>query len=154
MLTPGASEAHLKDERAVVGKDTMFRPAPTGSHTTQPTSVPMDVAAGGALPASICTISIRRYSGWSAVILRGELDRPSVAEIRAAVATELGESRRVLIELVGLEFSDLDGVRALADLVRHGERRGGDGAVEVHGARDQVARLITLVGLEHVLGSG
>ena len=84
--------------------------------------------------------------------MRGEPDRPSVAEIRAAVGTELGESRRVLIELVGLEFSDLDGVRALADLVRHGERRGG--AVEVHGARDQVARLITLVGLGHVLGSG
>ena len=113
----------------------------------------MGVAAGGALPASICTISIRRYPGWSAVILRGELDRPSVVEVRAVVATELAESRRVLIELVGLECSDVDGVRALADLVRHGARRGGDGAVEVHGARGQVARLITLSGLEQVLGS-
>lgn len=69
------------------------------------------------------------------MILRGELDRSSVAEVRAAVATELAESRRVLIELVGLEFSDLDGVRPLADLIRHGERRGGDGAIEMHGAK-------------------
>jgi anti-anti-sigma factor len=86
-------------------------------------------------------------------MLRGELDRQSGAEVRAAVATELIEERSVLIELVGVEFSDVDGVRALADLVKRG-RSSGDAGVEVHGARGQVARLIRLLALDDLLISG
>lgn len=112
-------------------------------------AVHAEAMEGGALPASICAISIRRYDGWSAVMLRGELDRQSVAEVRAVVATELAEKRRVLIELVGLELIDLDGIRAFADLVKRGNHPSGECAVEVHGARGQVARLISLLGLEN-----
>lgn len=99
---------------------------------------------GGTLP--VCTISIRRYPDWSAVMLRGELDRKSAAEVLAAVAMELAEDRPVIIELVGLDFCDVEGLRTLADLARRSGRLGA--RIELHGARGQVARLIELLGLE------
>ena len=68
-----------------------------------------------------------------------------------AVVEALDENRPVLIELVGLEFSDVDGIRTLADLARRGERCRGGVGIEVHGARGQVARLIQLLGLEDLL---
>lgn len=104
-----------------------------------------------ALPASICTISVRRYREWSAVMLRGELDRLSVAEVQAVVEAELAGGRSVLIELVGLDFSDVNGIRVFADLVMEGHGADGECAVEVHGARGQVARLVTVLELEDLI---
>jgi anti-anti-sigma factor len=135
----------------------MFGVAHIRSRTTPPAALIEGPAAGGESPDTedgtlpLCTISIRRYPGWSAVMLRGELDRQSASELRAAVAEELAEGQPVIVELVGLEFADLDGVRALADLALAGERCRGEAAVEVHGARGQVARLIELLGLDYLL---
>ncbi len=137
----------------VVRKETMFHTTPNRSHAAQPRDIPIGVVGAEALPASICTIAVRRYRDWSALILRGELDRPTVAEVRAVVETELAENRRVLIGLVGLDFSDVNGIRVFADLVRQGGSRGGERAVEVHGARGQVARLVRLLGLEDLITS-
>ncbi len=126
----------------------MFRLSDTRLRTT-PAAVDESVMDGAALP--VCTISIRRHEDWSAVVIRGELDRQSAGELRAIVASELAESRSVLIELVGLEFCDVDGLRTLLQLVRLGDRCRGQAAVEVHGARGQVAEMIRRIGMEAAL---
>jgi anti-anti-sigma factor len=127
----------------------MFRLLDIRTHATQNKAVMVGAKDGEALP--VCTVAVQRYTGWSAVMLRGELDRRSAAEVRSAVAEELTEDRPVIVELVGLDFSDVEGLRSLAELVRIGERCRGHAGVEVHGARGQVARLIELMGLEDLL---
>lgn len=87
------------------------------------------------------------------MMLRGELDRHSAAEVRAAVTTEFAENRSVIIELVGLEFCDVEGLRMLADLARQCESIRGGAAVELHGPRGQVARLIGVLGLGYLTSS-
>ena len=126
----------------------MFDLSDTRLRTT-PGAVDERVMDGVALP--VCTISIRRHEEWSAVVLRGELDRQSAGELRAIVASELAESRSVLVELVGLEFCDVDGLRTVLELVRLGDVCRGQAAVEVHGARGQVAGMIRQLGMEDAL---
>ena len=98
-----------------------------------------------------CTIRVEHHSGWIAVLLRGELDRHSAEELREAVADALVEAKPVIVELAGLDFCDVAGVRALAELVRDADRCVGRAGVEVHGARGQVARLIELLGFDRFL---
>jgi anti-anti-sigma factor len=100
-----------------------------------------------------CTVATWRFVGWSAVMLRGELDLRASCEVRAAVDEELADSRPVIVELVGLEFSDPQGLRVLGDLGRQAESCRGTGSVEIHGARGQVARLAQMIGLGDVLPS-
>ncbi len=99
----------------------------------------------------VCTIRIEDHSDWVAVLLRGELDRHSADELREAVAGALIDGKPVIVELAGLEFCDVAGVRALAGLVRDADRCRGRAGVEVHGARGQVARLIGLLGFDKFL---
>ena len=82
-------------------------------------------------------------------MLRGELNLHCADELRQRVGAELDRGGPIVIELAGLEFSDLDGVRALERLVREAERR--EVEVEVHGARGQVAEMIARAGLEAAL---
>jgi len=133
-----------------VEKDTMSLLSDIRSHTTPPGAVEQSATEGGALP--VCTIAVQRHVTWTAVMLRGELDRQSGGELKAAVAEALAENRPIVVELVGLDFCDLDGIRSLAYLARQGERCRGHIGIEIHGARGQVARLIQLLGLEDVLG--
>jgi anti-anti-sigma regulatory factor len=79
---------------------------------------------------------------WTAVILRGELDLAATQELLRRVRVELAREKPVLVELTGLEFSDLNGIRALLSLVREGERRAPPAEVELHGAGGQVRRML------------
>lgn len=83
-------------------------------------------------------------------MLRGELDYSSARELLMAVRLELDEDRPVIVGLVGLDFIDVNGVRALAELVTQNGNRSGPG-VEIHGARGQVARMIEMLGYEELL---
>ncbi len=130
----------------------MLRLSDTESHTTPPTAVSGGVMDGVALP--VCTIAVRRYRRWSAVMLRGELDRPSAEEVALVVDAELEQGRSVTLELVGLEGCDTDALFALADLARRSEPCPGSERMEVRGARGEVARLIRQVGLGDLLTSG
>jgi anti-anti-sigma factor len=86
-------------------------------------------------------------------VLRGELDRAAARDVTAAVRPELIDGRPVIVELAGLDFIDVQGVRALVRLVAQGERCRGRAGVEVHGARGQPARLIRLLGYEQTLAA-
>jgi anti-anti-sigma factor len=109
---------------------------------------PLDVQRS-ALP--VCTIRVEHHSDWIAVLLRGELDRGSAEELREAVTGVLIEGKPVIVELAGLDFCDVSGLRALTQLVGDADRFIGRAKVEVHGARGQVARLIELLGLDKFL---
>ena len=84
-------------------------------------------------------------------MLRGELDFESADELAAAVCQELADLRPVIIELVGLDFTDVEGVRTIAKLAAAGERCRGRARVEVHGARGQPAELIRRLGYQTLL---
>ena len=81
-------------------------------------------------------------------MLRGELDYSAAHELTRVVRAELIDARAVIVELLGLEFIDLHGARALAELVREGERCRGGAGVELHGARGQVARMMQMLGYD------
>ncbi len=107
------------------------------------------VGQRSALP--VCTIRVEHHSDWIAVLLRGELDRLSAEELRAAVSDALLEAKPVIVELAGVDFCDVAGARALVEVVRDGDRCRGSVGVEVHGARGQVATLIKLLGFDAFL---
>jgi anti-anti-sigma factor len=117
----------------------------------RPEETRTSVAPQAGAEGPVCTITIQRHLEWTAVILRGELDLNSAGELAGAVKSELVEGRPVIVELVGLEFSDVEGVRALAQLVSEGERCAGGAGVELHGARGQVDRLFRALGHEQLL---
>ncbi|MGA9371359.1 MAG: STAS domain-containing protein [Solirubrobacterales bacterium] len=125
----------------------MFRSLDSSSRTARSGAPAEDVGPSGALP--VCAISVRRQRGWTAVMLRGELDYSAGNELLEAVRTELNEGRPVIVELVGLDFIDLNGARALTELVREGDRC--CLGVELHGARDQVAGLMRMLGYGELL---
>jgi anti-anti-sigma factor len=104
----------------------------------------LDPAAAG---TPHCTICVQRRDGWTAVLLRGELDLAAVDQLTACVRTELGRRRPLLLELAGLEFCDAAGVRAIAELRDDGESCEPPGGVEIHGARGQVLGLMRAMGL-------
>jgi anti-anti-sigma factor len=127
----------------------MFRLLDTSASPSLSRPAVHETDPSGALP--VCAISVHRYDGWTAVMLRGELDYSSASELVNDVRTELIDDRPVIIELVGLEFADIHGVRALASLVEIGERCRGHAGVELHGARGQVRKLIRMLGYRELL---
>ncbi|HWH35577.1 MAG TPA: STAS domain-containing protein [Acidimicrobiales bacterium] len=77
----------------------------------------------------------------------GELDAFTVGQFRE-VLTELGGSKRLLIDLSGVPFLDSAGLGALIGGVRRSREAGGD--VAVYGARPAVARLLHTTGFDRV----
>ncbi|MBW3644458.1 MAG: STAS domain-containing protein [Actinobacteria bacterium] len=77
----------------------------------------------------------------------GELDAFTVGQFREAL-TELGGSRRLVIDLSGVPFLDSAGLGALIGGVRRAREAGGD--VAVYGARPAVARLLHTTGFDRV----
>ena len=77
----------------------------------------------------------------------GELDAFTVGQFRETL-TELGGSRRLIIDLSGVPFLDSAGLGALIGGVRRAREAGGD--VAVYGARPAVARLLHTTGFDRV----
>ena len=117
--------------------------------SVSPTSTSVAEPGTGEIPAlPVCTIRVYRRRAWTAVVLRGELDLAAERELRRRVSAEFARGMPILIELAGLEFIDLRGVRALIGLVQRGRSNRLPVEVELHGARGQVARLISRLGPE------
>jgi anti-anti-sigma factor len=92
-----------------------------------------------------CTICIHRHPGWTAVLIRGELDLSAVDDLRRSVEAELRTETPVLIELAGLDFCDARGIALLVSLAE-ASARGRTSEVELHGARGQVRDLLRRAG--------
>lgn len=83
------------------------------------------------------------------VVLRGELDVSSGTEASAAFAGLSGETRRVVVDLNGLEFVDSSGVRMLVAAARAVEEAGG--VFVLCAPSEPVRRLIEILHLDEVV---
>ncbi|MGH2923041.1 MAG: STAS domain-containing protein [Solirubrobacterales bacterium] len=89
-----------------------------------------------------CGIRVVHHDDWSAILLRGRLDFDSARRVQDALDDELRRSLPVIIELAGLEYSDVSGVRALRRSVSRAALLRPPVPIEIHGARGQVADLL------------
>jgi anti-anti-sigma factor len=96
-----------------------------------------------------CTVCVYRHPGWTAVLLRGELDLSTVDRLRESIEAELRADTPVLIELTGLDFCDARGAALLVRLVEAAaENRTAE--VELHGARGQIRDVLLRAGWKYV----
>ena len=98
-----------------------------------------------------CGIRVLRHEDWSAILLRGELDLESQGRLVRELRAELRRGRPVIVELAGLDFTDVNGIRALQRMVAQAASLTPPVPIELHGARGQVADLIARLGLERLL---
>jgi anti-anti-sigma factor len=101
--------------------------------------------------APVCGLRVQRHRDWTAVLLRGELDLDWRQRLERRLSAELERGKPLIVELAGLDFIDVSGLRALQRLVREGRAAAPPVEIELHGARGQVARLIERLGLESLL---
>jgi anti-anti-sigma factor len=95
-------------------------------------------------------IRITRSSGWCRVTVEGELDLASAPTLELELdRLEWRPPRLLLVDLRGLTFMDVAGIRVLLAAHERAERRGHELAI-VRGA-PIVERLIQLLGLDSVL---
>ena len=99
-------------------------------------------------PLPVCTIRVQRHADWTAILLRGELDLDSRLRLDRELRAELDRGRPLIVELAGLDFTDLNGIRFLQELVAEGASSLPPVRIELHGARGQVADLISRLGLD------
>ena len=98
-----------------------------------------------------CALRVHQHSEWTAVLVRGELDLDWSHELERTVLGELARGLPVIVELAGLDFIDVNGVRTLARLVGEARDFPSPAALEIHGPRGQVADLVDRVGLRGLL---
>ncbi len=96
------------------------------------------------------SLDVRRDDdGRVAVVVRGELDMTTAAELRAVVGEQLA-SGDVLMDLRDLEFMDSSGIAALDALLKHADREGSE-LVFCPSMRQPVVRVLEMTGMLEVL---
>jgi anti-anti-sigma factor len=84
------------------------------------------------------------------VLVRGELDLASAADLRAAIATAAAaQPQRLVIDLSAVTFVDSSGLGAIAGGLR--AQRPHAGSLEVRGAKPGVRRIFEVAGLKALL---
>ena len=100
---------------------------------------------GGGLSATV-----ERGTAGVRVVLDGELDYATAPRLREVVAgLNYARGQEVELDLTGLSFLDLPGLRVLVEVRRTVEEAGGH--LRLHGAGSQPRWLARLVGLENFL---
>ncbi|MEU1090460.1 STAS domain-containing protein [Streptomyces sp. NPDC005892] len=91
-------------------------------------------------------------SGIARVTLVGELDMDTAPRLRSAVSDCLGAApTRLRLDMTGVSFCDCAGLSALLGARTSALRVGADFVVEGVGAGTQVARLLSLIGVDRFL---
>jgi anti-anti-sigma regulatory factor len=80
--------------------------------------------------------------------MRGDLDLSAQPLLERHLRAELRFGRSVIVELGGLEFTDVSGIRTLQKMIAHAASLTPPVPIELHGAHGQVARLMRRLGLE------
>ena len=75
------------------------------------------------------------------VALRGELDLADAVSVAAALAAVAAREPEIIIDLAGLEFTDCNGVAALARGRKHARHAGDD--LRLAAAQQQAPRVLT-----------
>jgi stage II sporulation protein AA (anti-sigma F factor antagonist) len=92
----------------------------------------------------------RRPSDQSVVVVLGELDLATVPRLRCVVSGEVEAGKSdLVVDLVGVEFIDLSGMRALLNFAEQAKDKGG--RLRLQAPSRPVRRLLDLLGLhEHL----
>lgn len=85
----------------------------------------------------------------TAVIVRGDVDLTTVAQLAEELHSATEERRDVVIDLAGVTFIDSTGVRALVEAYRSARQAGLQ--LSVRGARHWVARVLEVTGVATML---
>ena len=85
------------------------------------------------------------------VVVRGELDRTTVAELREHVAPLLRDPAPVWLDCAGVEFLDCATLGLFVELSQRAAAVGG--VLRVARLRPDLQALVRLFGLDHVLGA-
>lgn len=78
--------------------------------------------------------------GPSVIRLCGEIDRGNCRDVRTTLDQARHIDHRLIVDLAGVTFTDISGVRTLRDFAT-------DGGVEIRHAPHQMRRLMDLIGL-------
>jgi anti-anti-sigma factor len=97
-------------------------------------------------------LTVRRGAAGIIVAFHGELDIAGDADARRTLAPLADQPRKVVLDLAGLRFCDVPGMRTIVEFTRTAAARGVD--VEVRGAGGQVGRLLDLTHARGVLPLG
>jgi anti-sigma B factor antagonist len=97
-------------------------------------------------------VTVRRGAAGIVVTFDGELDIAGDAAARRALTPLADQPRKVVLDLTGLSFCDLPGMRTIVEFTRTAAARGVD--VELRGAGGQVGRLLRLTHARGVLPLG
>src|SRR6476660_5076390 len=99
------------------------------------------------------TFSISSDAGVTRLVIEGELDAVSVADLRPDIEKLLARlPARVEVDLSSLRMVDSSGVGALVSLYKRVRAQGGD--VVVKGLRDQPLAIFRLLRLDRVMLNG
>jgi stage II sporulation protein AA (anti-sigma F factor antagonist) len=108
---------------------------------------PRPPAAGGA--EAQLAISVLRREDHVLVRLKGELDLATICRLRFMLRAVLAEASRLAVDVTGLGFTDVLGIRTLREAGEQAARAGG--WVRIIGAGPQFRRLLDLLGAARVL---
>lgn len=87
------------------------------------------------------------HGTWTVVIVRGELDLSTSAELRAALDAGLGEGApRIAVDLTDVPFMDSSSLGVLVSCLREARER--DGELRLVGVQGSPAKVIALTGLD------
>lgn len=91
-------------------------------------------------------VVVRREGAAFIVAPEGELDMATVDSLRAALETDLGDARFLVLDLRGLGFLDTSGLQLVFEQQRRSEEEGSFSFVLVRGQR-HVQRLFDIAGM-------
>lgn len=88
--------------------------------------------------------------GQTVVAATGQIDLATAPELAEALNSAVAEAvSEVVVDLAGVDFMDSAGVRVLVDAARKADQA--DIKLSVRGARDWVARVLEITGVEDFL---
>ena len=94
-------------------------------------------------------IAVTERSGWSVVTASGQLDVATAPRLRETLqAQQHAPTRRLVLDLSGIEFLDSFGLGVLVGGLRRA--RSGGGALVLVGVRPRIAQVLAVTGLDAV----
>lgn len=95
-------------------------------------------------------VHVHELDGWIVVAPVGELDLASAPRLRSEVLARLAEGhRRVVVDLVGVDFADSIGIGVLVAVNKR--VRGLDGVLVLARPEPPVRRVLELAGIDRIL---
>ena len=94
------------------------------------------------------TIDVSRHERTTLLVLRGDLDLSTAAQLREALVEVIGEGARIVIDMEALDFLDSAGLGILVGGLKRARTHGGE--LELVCSNRAVLKPIEITGLDRV----